>query len=115
VLSSRSFAAVIALVSGFALAAYSSLEQPRPAARTANVGVVARAALPPKPAPRPGSVAMINPAPRGHVAIVESVTANSITIIEGDYLMGTVTRRTAAGKDLNEAARQLKIAGYNRP
>lgn len=70
--------------------------------------------------PRPGSVAMIEVGAGkyrdvGHVAIVESVSENSLTIIEGNYLMGTVTRRTATGKDVADAARQLHIAGYYAP
>lgn len=67
--------------------------------------------------PEPGSVAMIritHGAYRdvGHVAIVEKVTGNSLTIIEGNYLSGTVTRRTATGRDLADAERQLFIVGY---
>lgn len=70
--------------------------------------------------PRPGSVAMIEVGGGkykevGHVAIVESVGENALTIIEGNYLMGSVTRRTATGKDLADAARQLHIAGYYAP
>ncbi len=70
--------------------------------------------------PRPGSVAMIEVGSGkykevGHVAIVESVSQNAMTIIEGNYLMGSVTRRTATGKDLADAARQLHIAGYYAP
>lgn len=70
--------------------------------------------------PRPGSVAMIEVGAGkykevGHVAIVESVSENSLTIIEGNYLMGSVTRRTATGKDVADAARQLHIAGYYAP
>lgn len=48
----------------------------------------------------------------GHVAIVEKVTGNSLTIIEGNYLSGTVTRRTAIGRDLADAERRLFIVGY---
>ena len=70
--------------------------------------------------PRPGSVAMIEVGAGkyrdvGHVAIVESVSENTLTIIEGNYLMGSVTRRTATGKDVADAARQLHIAGYYTP
>lgn len=70
--------------------------------------------------PRPGSVAMIE-IPSGpykdfgHIAIVESVTGDSMTIIEGDYAMGTIVRRTASGKNLDEVARQLNIVGYFKP
>lgn len=67
--------------------------------------------------PREGSVAMIPYIDKtgeavGHAAVVESVTSNSITIIEGNWSSGKVTRRTATGVDLNDAANQLKIAGY---
>ena len=70
--------------------------------------------------PVPGSVAMIKlpSGPRwraGHVAIVEAVGENSLTIIEGNYELGSVTRRTATGKDLDDAARQLGIVGYYKP
>ncbi|GEM_PF-2278913 len=70
--------------------------------------------------PKPGSVAMIEITNGrykdvGHVAIVESVSSNSLTIIEGNYLMGSVTRRTATGKDVADAARLLHIAGYFNP
>jgi len=70
--------------------------------------------------PRPGSVAMIEISSGkykqvGHVAIVEAVSDTSLTIIEGNYLMGTVTRRTATGKNLDDAARQLNIVGYYKP
>jgi len=43
------------------------------------------------------------------------VSDTSLTIIEGNYLMGSVTRRTATGKDLADAARQLGIVGYYKP
>lgn len=70
--------------------------------------------------PVPGAVAMIELAsgPKhggGHVAIVESVGENWLTIIEGNFELGSVTRRTATGKDLDDAARQLRIVGYYRP
>ncbi|MES2900982.1 MAG: CHAP domain-containing protein [Pseudomonadota bacterium] len=70
--------------------------------------------------PAAGSVAMIDmPGGRnqgaGHVAIVEAVGENSLTIIEGNYELGSVTRRTATGKDLQDAARQLRIVGYYKP
>ncbi len=70
--------------------------------------------------PVPGSVAMIEMPPgrarqAGHVAIVEAVGANSLTIIEGNYELGSVTRRTATGRDLDEAARRLRIVGYYAP
>lgn len=71
-------------------------------------------------APRPGSVAFIEAAEgankdAGHVAIVESVREASLTIIEGNDLTGTVTRRTATGRDLDDAARRLHIVGYYQP
>ena len=71
-------------------------------------------------APRVGSVAMIAIASGpyrdiGHVAIVEAVTRDSLTIIEGNWMSGHVTRRVASGKNAEEAARLLKIAGYYRP
>lgn len=70
--------------------------------------------------PRAGSVAMIEIGSGkykdvGHVAIVEAIGSDSLTIIEGNYLMGSVTRRTATGKDVADAARQLGIAGYYHP
>lgn len=70
--------------------------------------------------PRPGSVAMIEiPSgpykETGHIAIVESVTGDSMTIIEGDYAMGTIVRRTASGKNLDDVAKQLNIVGYFKP
>jgi surface antigen len=51
----------------------------------------------------------------GHSAVVESVSGNSITVIEANYTAGQITRRTATGTDLADAARQLGIAGYYRP
>ncbi len=51
----------------------------------------------------------------GHVAIIEAVTRDSLTIIEGNYVSGTVTRRTASAKNVEEAARLLNITGYYRP
>jgi len=70
--------------------------------------------------PRAGSVAMIEIGAGkykdvGHVAIVEAIGRDSLTIIEGNYLMGSVTRRTATGKDVADAARQLGIVGYYHP
>lgn len=70
--------------------------------------------------PQPGSVAMIEVpsglnSQLGHVAIVEAVGEASLTIIEGNYVTGEVTRRTATGKNLAEAARQLRIVGYFQP
>ena len=65
--------------------------------------------------PAPGSVAFIEQRGAGRVAVVEEVSDTSLTIIEGNYLMGSVTRRTATGKDLADAARQLGIVGYYKP
>lgn len=70
--------------------------------------------------PLPGSVAMIEVpsglnSQLGHVAIVEAVGEASLTIIEGNYITGEVTRRTATGKNLADAARQLRIVGYFKP
>jgi hypothetical protein len=70
--------------------------------------------------PQAGSVAMIEVATgrgseAGHVAIVEEVGDSWLTIIEGNYISGEVTRRTAAGKNLADAARQLRIVGYFQP
>lgn len=69
--------------------------------------------------PQPGSVAMIEVAgsgrDAGHLAIVEEVGDSWMTIIEGNDISGEVTRRTAAGRNLAEAARQLRIVGYFQP
>ena len=70
--------------------------------------------------PQVGSVAMIGFSTGayrdiGHAAVVESIRGNSITIIEANYTPGQITRRTATGVDLADAARQLGIAGYYRP
>ena len=67
--------------------------------------------------PKAGSVARIESAAgdfsgTGNIAIVESVGESSLTIIEGDKLTGAVTRRSASGKDLGDAARKLGIVGY---
>lgn len=69
--------------------------------------------------PAPGSVALIHVAAGaqqevGQLAIVEAVTATSLTILEGNRA-GTMTRRSASGRDLAEAERQLSIVGYFRP
>lgn len=70
--------------------------------------------------PRPGSVAMVkisNGKYRdiGHVAIIESVSGSSITILEANWYHGRVSRRTATGYTLAEAAEMLQIQGYYRP
>ncbi len=68
--------------------------------------------------PVPGSVAVIETgtagAASGEVAIVEAVSGGSMTIIEGGQ-DGSVHRRSARGKDLADAARQLRIVGYYTP
>lgn len=69
--------------------------------------------------PQAGNVAMIEVADGeeadcGRVAIVESVGQRRLTIIEG-ALDGSVARRTASGRDLFEAERQLRIVGYYAP
>ena len=51
----------------------------------------------------------------GNIAIIEAVGESSVTIIEGDYRSGSMTRRSASGKDLQEAARKLGIVGYLTP
>jgi len=51
----------------------------------------------------------------GHAAYVENVDGNTITLLEANFSPGKITRRTATGTDLNEAARQLKIAGFYVP
>lgn len=70
--------------------------------------------------PTVGSVAIIEvprgyAQPYGHVAVVEEVTRNSITIIEANYGGRRVQRRRSVGRDLDEAASQLRIVGYYRP
>jgi hypothetical protein len=70
--------------------------------------------------PAVGSVAMIEIKEgaykdAGHVAVVEAVTSDSITIIEANYKTGLITRRTATGVDLADAASQLNIYGYFQP
>ena len=71
-------------------------------------------------APQPGDVAIINVGSGvykdvGHVAIVEEVTDSMITIIEGNFYAGHVSRRTATGANAGEAAGLLGIVGYFRP
>lgn len=69
--------------------------------------------------PRAGSVAIIqvrgSMAQYGHVAVVESVTTNSITIVEANYGGPGIQRRRAVGRDASDAASQLGIVGYFRP
>ena len=71
-------------------------------------------------APQPGDVAVINVASGvykdvGHVAIVEEVTDSTITILEGNFYAGLVSRRSAVGADAKEAAGLMGIVGYFRP
>ena len=70
--------------------------------------------------PRVGSVAMIDRAAtpasaEGRVALVEEVGESSLTIIEGNELTGELIRRKASGRNLAEAARELRIVGYYQP
>ena len=71
--------------------------------------------------PKVGSIAMIpyvDPVTKeaiGHVAVVEKVEGNSITLVEANFKHNTKTRRTAIGNDLTDAARLLNIAGYYQP
>ena len=48
----------------------------------------------------------------GHVAFVESVTRNSISLLEAPCGSHRLQRRTAVGSDLRDAATQLRIIGY---
>jgi hypothetical protein len=70
--------------------------------------------------PRVGSVAIIEVpsgqfAPYGHVAVVEEVTSNSITVAESHFGGAFSERRRAVGRDLADAEAQLRIVGYFRP
>ena len=68
--------------------------------------------------PRPGSLAIVGRTPvdgwepAGQAAIVEEVSATGLTIIAGDGQDGTLARRSASGKDVDEAARKLGIVAY---
>lgn len=71
-------------------------------------------------APQSGDVAVINVGSGvykevGHVAIIEGVTDSTVTILEGNFYAGYVTRRTATGANTGEAAGLLGIVGYFRP
>lgn len=71
-------------------------------------------------APRPGSVAIIQItsgrfAENGHVAVVESVTENSITIVEANWGGAGIQRRRMVGTSLADAERRLRISGYFQP
>ena len=70
--------------------------------------------------PRYGDVAIIavptgEAAANGHIALVQEVTATSITIVEANFRKGQVTMRRATGRNLADAAAQLRIYGYYRP
>ncbi|MBI5438448.1 MAG: CHAP domain-containing protein [Nitrosomonadales bacterium] len=71
--------------------------------------------------PTVGSIAMIpyvDPKTNeaiGHAAYIEKVEGNSITVLEANFSLGNITRRTATGTSLNDAASRLNIAGYYRP
>lgn len=70
--------------------------------------------------PRRGDVAIIKVGGGpyrdvGHVAIIEQVTANTLTILEANFYAGRVSRRTATGANARETAALLGIAGYFRP
>ena len=70
--------------------------------------------------PRAGSIAIIEVpsgafAQYGHIAYVEAVTENSITITETNFGGRRFQKRTATGRDLADAERQLRIIGYYRP
>lgn len=72
------------------------------------------------PAPRAGSMVRMDRVVgdftgTGNIAIVEDVGVASLTIIEGDHRTGALTRRSASGKDLPDAARKLGIATYLTP
>ena len=71
-------------------------------------------------APRPGSLARMERVVgeftgTGNIAIVESVDATSLTIIEGDGRGGALVRRSASAGTVGEAARKLGIVGYVAP
>ena len=51
----------------------------------------------------------------GHAAYVEDVAGTTITLLEANFSAGKITRRTATGKDLRDAARKLNIAGFYDP
>ena len=69
---------------------------------------------------RVGSIAIIEvpsgaSAQYGHIAYVEAVSENSITITETNFGGRRYQKRTATGRDLADAERQLRIIGYYRP
>jgi hypothetical protein len=67
---------------------------------------------------RPGSIAIIelggSLAVYGHVAYVEACSANGITVREGNWRPGKITRRVATGGFI-QATKDLKIMGYWQP
>lgn len=70
--------------------------------------------------PKEGSVAIIDVGNRvGHVAVVVDVDKKgkkkSITLEESNYPSSGVYRRKAAGRDIDELERELRIVGYFRP
>jgi hypothetical protein len=70
--------------------------------------------------PQVGDVAIIRvnsgpDAAYGHVAVVTSVSANSITILEADWNGATVDQRISSANDLQVAQQQLNITGFYRP
>jgi hypothetical protein len=70
--------------------------------------------------PRAGSIAIIEVRGGqyrdvGHVAYVETVTRNSITISETNFGGRRFQQRTSTASTLREAERQLNIVGYFRP
>ena len=69
---------------------------------------------------RAGSVAIITVpggefAEYGHIAYVEAVTGNSITISETHFGGRYFERRQAVGRDIADAEGQLRIVGYFQP
>ena len=65
--------------------------------------------------PAAGSIAMIPYQQEGHVAYVEKISGNTITIIEANFSSGKLTRRVSTGSSLADAEGRLKIVGYFRP
>lgn len=65
--------------------------------------------------PRRGSIAIINQSSAGHVAYIEEVTRNSITVSETNFPRGTYRVRRVVGTTLADAERRLRIVGYFDP
>jgi hypothetical protein len=79
-----------------------------------------RKAISPNSSARAGSIAIIEVpsgdyAKYGHVAYVEAVSENAITITETNFGGRHYQRRIATGRDLADAERQLRIIGYYQP